>query len=334
MISAALGLFFLLLFSELASANFKRLAPVLEAWNRSKHPLTSALGSWEKLAVLFWAVGTSIPLLAFTLACNLFLIDPNRIGDLILGSAIGSNVLGLSLAFGLILLNGPITFFRIRTISSPVFLLLATVAFTFTCLNQTVTRIEGAILLLLAVAYGFYFRRFSSEWTYYERKQANHSLFESADGLLPVLAIFCMGIGFFVLAVLVSYPFLNWVKQFLNSGIITDAKFAIHIIAPCLSLPWLLRSMYSVKESSTGKALTLTSISHACLLNVLLLPGIMALFNPLTLSTRIISMDLPVLFFFTGVFVCSLLVEKEKGGKLTILLIASYFLYTGLGLIL
>lgn len=341
MIAAALGLLFLLIFSELASANFKRLAPVIEAWDHNKTLAKQAMeipnmvqGGWGKLAVLFWAIGTSIPLLAFTLACNLFLTDDRRTSDLIVGTAIGNNIIGLSLAFGLIMMSGPITFFRIRTMTSPVFLLLGTMAFTFACLNNVITRWEAGFLLLLVVAYGFYFRRFSSEWKHYERQQVTSTLLESADGLLPILAVFCMGIGFFILAVLVSYPFLVHINQTLEQGRILDSKLAIHGIAFFLSLPWLFRSVYSVKESATEKALTLTSISHACLLNMLFIPGITALFHPLTLSMRMVSMDLPVLLLLTGVFVCSLLVEKEEGGCLTLLLIASYFLYTGLGLFL
>lgn len=335
MLSAALGLLFLLLFSELAAANFKRLSPVLEAWDGSKTPHLLH-GGWQKLAVFFWALGTSIPLLAFTLACHLFVNNPQTTSDLTLGATIGSNIIGLSLAFGLILLKGPIHFFRLRTITSPVFLLLATVAFTYVCLNNEITRAEGGLLLLLAIAYSFYFRRFSSEWTYYERQQVNHSLTESTDGLLPIIAVFCMGIGFFVLAVMVSYPFVTWIDGYLlsSSTSLTYSKLATHVVAFFLALPWLFRSILSMKENDTGKALTLTSISHACLLNVLFLPGIVGLVEPLSFSMRIISVDLPVLLCLTGVFVCSLLVEKEKGGLLTILLIVSYLFYTGLGLLL
>ncbi len=293
-----------------------------------------AQGGWEKIAVLFWALGTAIPLLAFTLACNLFLSDDRRSSDLIIGATIGNNIIGLSLAFGLILMSGPITFFRLRTMTSPVFLLLATMAFTFACLNNVISRWEASLLLLLGIAYVFYFRRFSSEWSYYERQQETPSLLESSDGILPIIAVFCMGIGFFMLAVLVSYPFLMHINEILEQGRILDSKLAIHGIAFFLAMPWLFRSVYSVKESASGKAITLTSISHACLLNMLFLPGIIALFHPLSFSMRIVSVDLPVLLLLTGIFVCSLLVEKEKGGKLTILLIASYFLYTGLGLFL
>src|SRR3989344_1076371 len=98
MVSALFSLFGLLVFAEFSSANFKRLAPVLEAWNQArKQPNILGLegtpfpwlGGWEKLATLVWAFGVSIPLLAFALACRLFL-DPVIAGNLVIGTTIGT----------------------------------------------------------------------------------------------------------------------------------------------------------------------------------------------------------------------------------------------------
>lgn len=347
MLTAFLSLGLTLLFAELASANFKRLAPVLEAWDQTKRDPAAApveagkidpaillwTGGWEKLAALVWALGTAIPLLAFATAAHLFLENPARSSNLILGAAVGSNVIALSLAFALILISGPITFFRVRTMTSPVFLLLATVAFAYVCLNQRISVWEGGILLLLVVAYGFYFRRFSSEWKYYERAHADHSLVESAEGILPVLAVFCMGAGFFLLAVLVAYPLVQELSANVDASGRDPFRMGSHLVALALSLPWLLRSALALQQSASGKALTLTSISHACLLNVLLLPGVGAFLGMEELSASLLSWYLPALFVYTAVFVSALLVEKESGGILTWVLILSYLVYTALGLI-
>lgn len=346
MFTALLSLTFTLLFAELASANFKRLAPVLEAWDQTKRNLAQAgaepakmdpskllwTGGWEKLAVLVWAFGTSIPLLAFAIAAHIFLDDPVRSGNFILGSAIGSNVIALSLAFGLILLSGPVTFFRVRSITSPVFLLLATVAFTYVSLNRRITPWEGVCLLILVVAYGFYFRRFSSEWKYYERAYSDQSLVESSEGILPVVAVLCMGAGFFFLSVLVAYPLVQELARAADASVHDEFSIGVHLVAFALSLPWLLRSVLSLQQSASARALTLTSISHACLLNVLLLPGIAAFLGLRELSTSMVAWYLPALLIYTGVFVSTLLIEKESGGALTWVLIASYLVYTGLWL--
>lgn len=337
MLAALLSLILLLLFSELASANFKRLAPLLEAWEQSKATHTEPTlwkGGFEKLAVLCWALGTSVPLLAFTVSCNFFVINENSASNFILGTMIGSNVIFLSLGLALLLLSGPLSFFRVRSVTSPVFLLLATVAFTYCSLNDHLTRWEGLLLLILAVGYGFYFRRFSSEWKYFERKHSPSSLLESSEGALPVIAILCLGLGFFVLAVLTAYPFVMKISEISAGNAKVDTKLAVHLVAFLLSIPWLIRSTASVRGSDTERALHISSLSHACLLNVLFLPGINALFWTLTVSSKMISVDLPVLLLLTGIFVSTLLIEKEKGGKLTPFLIASYLLYTGLGLLL
>jgi Ca2+/Na+ antiporter len=340
MVSAIFSLALLLLFSEFASANLKRLAPILEAWDQAKRSpgLTGGetnpfpwLGGWEKLAALFWAFGVSIPLLAFTISCHLFLADSVKSQNLILGATMGSNIIGLSLAFGFILLSGPLTFFRLRTVTSPVFLLLATVIFTYVCLNRVISIGEAFVLLVLLAAYVLYFRRFSSEWKYYERTFSGQSLLESAEGILPVIAVFCMGIGFFLLAILVAYPFVKALGGFPVFESHDSFRVGAHFVAFLLALPWLGRCLYSLRGGSTPKAITMTSISHACLLNVLFLPALGAFLGTRDLSNLLLSFYLPALLLFTGVFVSALLFEKEKGGKLPWVLVAAYMVYTALG---
>ena len=218
MLSALISLSLLLLFADFSSANLKRLAPVLEAWDQTrksgsipgtdKNPLPW-VGGWEKLAALVWAVSLCIPLLAFALACYLFIGDRTEAGNFIIGTSVGSNIIGLSVAFALVLLSGPLTFFRVRTVTSPVFVLLASVFFAYTCLNQRISVAEALVLFVLIAAYSSYFRRFSSEWKHYERTFSGSSLLEASEGVLPVIALLCMGLGFFLLAVLVSYPLVQ-----------------------------------------------------------------------------------------------------------------------------
>jgi Ca2+/Na+ antiporter len=334
---------FLLFFAELASANLKRLAPVLEAWDHSKRPVPAGTrdgnpfpwkGGWEKLAALVWALGVSIPLLAFALACRLFLEDRAQAANLILGSTVGSNVLGLTLAFGAVLISGPVTFFRVRSMTSPVFLLLATVAFTYTCLNLRVAPGEGFLLLLLLLAYGIYFRRFSSEWKNYERAFPQASLVESSEGILPILAVLCMGIGFFLLAILVAYPFVQalgaWSTD--HGGGADSFRLGAHLAAFVLASPWLLRCLMAARAGSTAKAATLSSISHACLLNVLLIPAFAAFLGAGGLTSSMLALHLPALLVLTGVFVSALLIEKEQGGMLSWILFGLYLVYTVLGM--
>ncbi len=341
MFSALISLALLLLFADFASANFKRLAPVLEAWDQSRSPSRAGsdashlpwLGGWEKLAAMVWAFALSIPLLAFALACYLFLNNTVEAGNFIIGSAVGTNIIGLSVAFSLVMLSGPLTFFRVRSVTSPVFLLLATVVFAYACLNNVISIGEALIMLALTLAYGIYFRRFSSEWKHYQRTFAGPSLLEATEGILPIVALLCMGIGFFLLAVLVSYPLVQELSRRAESSGIGSFRVGAHVVAFAVSLPWLIRCLLHVRSGTTSKAITITSISHACLLNVLLLPALAALLGVRDLAPELLSVHLPVLLFLTGVFVSTLLIEKEKGGKLPFVLILAYLVYTGFGLL-
>ncbi len=341
MFSVLVSFGLLLLFADFSSANFKRLAPVLEAWDQSRSSSGSPaetnplpwVGGWEKLAAMVWAFALSIPLLAFAVGCYVFLNNPVQAGNFILGTAVGTNIIGLSLVFGIVMLSGPLTFFRVRTVTSPVFLLIATVVFAFACLNQVISVGEALIMLLLSFGYGIYFRRFSSEWKHYERTFAGASLVEATEGILPVIALLCMGIGFFLLAVLVSYPLVQELARGAESTNLGPFRMGAHIVAFGVSLPWLLRSLLHVRSSTSSKALTITSISHSCLLNVLLLPALAALFGAQDLAPELLSVHWPVLLVLTGVFVSALLIEKEEGGKLPYFLIAGYLVYTGFGLL-
>jgi Ca2+/Na+ antiporter len=188
---------------------------------------------------------------------------------------------------------------------------------------------------LLAVAYGIYFRRFSSEWKHYERTFAGkgRSMLEATEGILPVVALICMGIGFFLLAVLVSYPFVQELSRQAESTDMGSFRVGAHVVAFAVSLPWLIRCVLHVRSGPSSKAITITSISHACLLNMLLLPAFAALIGVRDLAPELLSVHLPALLFLTGVFVSALLIEKEKGGKLPYFLIAAYLVYTAAGLL-
>lgn len=340
MIAALISFFFLILFAELASANIKRLAPVLEAWEQSRKQVVAQalaqqpyhwLGGWERLSALFWALGQSLPLLAFSIACYWFLENRQLAVNLSYGSFMGFNIVALSVMFSLVLFSGPLTFFRVRSVASPVFLLLATLVFTYCCLNQTISTLEGVLLLLLIAAYGIYFRTFSQEWKHFEKSYASEALLESAEGLLPVAAVFCMGCGFFGMAVLAAFPFVRQLSIYLQGDYQNAFRIGIHFIALGLSIPSVFRTMQISKKGSIGKAIAVSSISHSCLLNVLLVPGLIAFLGRSDLSPKMLLFHLPVLLAFTGTFVSTLLIEKETGGKLTWILLLLYLAYFSVG---
>jgi hypothetical protein len=330
----------LLACSELAAANFKRLAPVLEALEQKRSPGNQVeatehtflwAGGWEKLAVLCWALGSAMPYIAFSLGVLFFIPNQQTEGDLIVGLTMGANILALSLSFGLIMSRGHLSFFRIRSMTSPIFLLLATVAFSLVCINNRISRLEGATLVAIGISYGIYFRRFSSEWKSYERHHASRSLLEATEGIMPAVAVTCMGLGFTVLAVLFSYTFVRWTSV---SDVATHSTLALHIVAPVLALPSILRALHTRKLSDTGTALTLTGITHVCLLNTLLLCGSIALVRPLVVNAALTRVDLAALLCLTGVFAATLMIEKERDHGLSWTLILAFLVYTGVGLFL
>lgn len=331
------SLLLLLLFAELSAACFKRLAPFLSAWIRqvpegeSPAKPESLPPTWGRIAILAWAIGGMVPILAFTLAAFLYLPGERSTAvDLAVGATVGSNIIAVGLLFGLILYSSRLTFFRIRTMSSPIFLFLGTFAFIIVTLDANVSKIEGGILWIMALAYAFYFRSFSSDWRYYQRntKDSVHVL---AGGFLPILAIVCMGLGFFLFSVVVAYPFIHWLTIFGETNAYSDLVLGTNFVALLLTFPWILRVLFTLGASSTQKAINVTNITHTCFLNLMLLPGVIAFITPFELTAELLKVDLPVLFFFTGVFAATLLIEKQQGRSLPGLILLTYFIYLSTG---
>src|SRR3989338_837985 len=100
---AALSLAGLLLFSELSAACFRRLSPFLEAWSKSRRAMelgetleaaeSPPKRDWQNTAILAWAFAGTIPLLAFSVSCMLFLDHQlNQTRNFISGALVGSNI--------------------------------------------------------------------------------------------------------------------------------------------------------------------------------------------------------------------------------------------------
>ena len=290
-------------------------------------------GHWEKLAILAWAFAGTIPLLAFSSTCMLFLDpDANSTRNFIGGAIAGSNIVALGLLFGLVLYSSPLTFFRIRTMASPVVLFLATILFVLACLDAKISLLEGAALWALATGYAIYFRAYSSEWKYYQR-HSNDAAGQVAMGFLPVLSVLSMAFGFLLIAVIVAYPFASWIAAFGARNHFSGVMLGAQVVAPLLTFPWLIRILFSLGSSDTQKARSISSITHTCLLNILFLPGFLGFFRPLGLGRDMLMIDLPVLLFFTCTFVCTLLIEKQEGRALPSFIIIAYLVYIATGVL-
>lgn len=328
---AAASLLAQLTFSELSAACFRRLSPFLEAYSGGIGEERTEKRSWDKLALVSWAFAGTIPLLSFCLTVIFFMdhhVHSTR--SFIVGATIGSNIVGLGLLFGLVLFSSQLTFFRIRTMNSPVFLFLSTVVFLIACLDGKISLLEGVGLWLLALIYAFYFRAFSTEWKFYQRN-ANDAATESAGGLLSIIAILCMGFGFLLFAVVSAWPFASWLSVFGAENRFPSEVLGVHVIAGLLTFPWLVRVLFTLGSTDTQKARSISNITHTCLLNILFLPGILAIFQVLEISPAILRIDLPVLFFFTGCFASTLLIEKQEGRALPGFIICAYIVYVAAG---
>lgn len=323
-----LSLLGFLLFAELSAGSLKELAPKLSLWVSPKQDGEK----WKKIALLFFSFAGAIPLLSFSIACLLFLEDKAELSvDLIAGAILGTNIIALALLFGLILYSSRLTFFRIRTMSSPVFLFLATMAFILVCLDRKISFVEGVFLWILAIVYSLYFRSFSREEKYYERHSRKNA---SKESFVSIFVYLSMHIIFFIASILSANAFVLWLADWLMENNYSSLLVGAKVIALLISLPWIIRVLFTLSKSDTQKAMSVTSITHICLTNILFLPGVLSLFWVIELSSSTVSTQLPILLFFTGIYTVTVLIEKQEGRMLPTFILFSYFIYLAAGVIL
>ncbi|MFC1697891.1 calcium/sodium antiporter [Nanoarchaeota archaeon] len=97
------------------------------------------------------AIGTSLPELAASISAAI-----SNDSTFIVGNIIGSNIANISLVLGLSVLMGAITFQKKAFNRSSWLFIIINIVFLLTCLDQTLTRIEGALMFILFIIYIIY----------------------------------------------------------------------------------------------------------------------------------------------------------------------------------
>lgn len=272
---------------------------------------------WKEFIVSFiiMAFATTLPELFVGISSAL-----NKLPEISLNNVLGSNIINLSLAIGLLVLlygkNLGITQ-KSAIKTNSIYLLLIGLLPIFLILDKNLSRIDGGILFITAI---FYLSRLISQEKKHTKPMPNSIPFKV---FLKDIFIFSLSILFLLIAAQgVTYSAINLAKlSKISLGII-----GLIVIALSTNLPELV---FGIKAVRLGRPyLALGDFIGASVINCTSVLGITAIIYPISvnsLSPYITSM----IFFILNIIILNIFVRTKEqiSKKEAIFLICFYILF-------
>tara|TARA_B100001123_G_scaffold408009_1_gene500779 strand:+ start:1487 stop:2464 length:978 start_codon:yes stop_codon:yes gene_type:complete len=251
--------------------------------------------------------------------------------EIALGNAVGSVIVddGVALALGALVAGSPILVNPYLLKTTGLFLIGVDLIAYFMAFDGTLSRFEGAVLVLLFAVYivfAYFTRRRSSE-------ADSDNLEELAEieeaiagrGLGTLMLWFATGLAgvlvcshYIVESAIVIAGFLG----------ISEAVIGLTVIAIGTSLPEIATAVTAARKGQGG--IVVGNILGADILNICWIAGASAAVNPLVVPTNVIHFSFPAMLVIVG----TMLIAMRTGYKLTrtegIILMVLYGIYLGM----
>ena len=274
------------------------------------------------------AVGTSLPEIFITITSAI-----EGHSDLIIGNAIGSCICNFLLVIGMTSLVKPVKFDkRIIKVHLPISF-ITTIVLLFLANTdklgeaQTITRMQGMVLLLYTAVYIIY-------TIYEEKKLKNEKIDEEiikevkskeTNSISTIIVYMILGIvGLKVGSDLVVDNAI-WIATILG---LSEKFIGMTIVAVGTALPEMITGILAARKDETD--LLLGNITGSNILNLCLLIGIGAIINPLTFASDFNS-SMIILLIITICLQLVVMINKksELNRKIGFFLIIAYIIYIG-----
>lgn len=280
------------------------------------HILTATLAQFSnKLKVskfivgsIILAIGTSLPELVNAITSSII-----KIGELSIGTIIGSNIANVGIALALTAIIRPIKNIYKREIRETIIVLIATVAFILFTLNGVLSRLEGAIMFSSYFMYQFALNRRSIK----PKIKINLKNIEVDVLLIPLTLIGIIICGYLVVTSSIAVT---------NSLGLSLTFFGLTILALGTSMPEIAASLVSSMKRQSK--LVIGNIVGSNIVNLLLIGGLTAIINPVNLE-----INSAFIFSIFSLFLITVLLEyvtitgKEITRKEGIAMLISYIVY-------
>lgn len=237
------------------------------------------------------AVGASVPELAIAFAA-IFTGHP----DLAIGAVVGSCIANFGLIVGISALVKPLsTGFRMLVVALPL-LLAAVLATMLMGWDGQLGQLDGSVLLLFAVAFGWLVKRSVAGETEAVRKELAYAANTQTESLRNVVRIL-VGLA------LLSYGAWRGVGAAVDIAEhfrMTELWVGLTVLAVAAALPELATAVVSAARGH-GNVVVGSAVASS-VVNLVLVLGLLALWQPIRLSHSMLQLELPALLAFATAF--------------------------------
>lgn len=234
------------------------------------------------VGMLVVGFGTSAPEIAVSIFSAL-----GGVSDLAIGNAYGSNIMNIALILGLTALLAVIPFPQGAVRRDLPALVAVTLVSLALFLDGTLSRLDGAVLLLLFAAItGF------QVWEGLRHKEPE----ERAEGISLGRSVFWLLFGL-VLLVVSSRMLVYGASTIARALGVSDLLIGLTVVAIGTSLPELASSVAAARKHDT--ALALGNVIGSNFFNTLVVVGIPSVITPMQMDPLVKVRDFPVMLFLT-----------------------------------
>ncbi|MBN1916302.1 MAG: calcium/sodium antiporter [Verrucomicrobia bacterium] len=229
--------------------------------------------------------------------------------DVTVGDVIGANVANIGLIIGASALLAPLAVSRITARREVPITVSAQIALFLFALSGTITRIEGAVLILMLVAFVVYMIRTA--------KDASNPRLATDPPRVPGQTVLLVVKTAFGIALLVSggYFLVGSATFVAEKAGITNLTIGATMVAFLTTVPELATSLIAARrgegEIAVGNAIGSVFFNSACVL------GIAAVINPIAVGPSIAHVKIPImiglLFLLALMMAFRLRVSRRKG---------------------
>lgn len=278
------------------------------------------------IGIVLVSMGTTAPELAVSVNAAL-----SGQAAMALGNAVGSVIYDDGIALPLAVLFAPAVILIDRTVlrSAAIFLIAVDIVAYILCLDGTLGRWEGSILVLGFIIYLFY-----SYWEQKrDRKDGRAATAAAEEGekrrsWVGVSLFFCAGLA----GILISSEWIVVAAPIIAEALeVPSVIVALTVVALGTSIPEIATCIIAARKGQGG--LAAGNILGADILNICWIAGASAMANPLNVGIKVINFMFPsmlvIVFAMLGLMRAGYRLEKWKGGVLLVLcLVYLVVLYT------
>jgi cation:H+ antiporter len=245
-----------------------------------------------------------------------------------LGSLLGASMVAIALAFGITALLAKLKF---KKVSKPVLLtpIIATIFLYALSIDSVLSRLDGILLIAAFIVAVVYLVKVSKKGLDIKPKGELEESLEEAEKLSKwkSITIFVFSLVGIIIG---SELLVNGAKPLIQLLGVSDTVFGMTILAFLISIEELARELPAARKGRADITYgnVVGSIFHFFLLNA----GIIALVNPIQISSIVLTFYFPVVLI-TVIFISLVMMRKEVPKWAGIILILLYILFVVRGYI-